>query len=166
MHPKMKISLLAFPSVDDASMARWKRDAEFVPQVLLASFQPKRPQGFVQPKNAEVQYCTWDFTGIVKIFRLQAIFTKQSTVSCKTQKLSIFTSSHKSPPLLLLPREKLLLERCAGRNTSEPATEVSVRAELRCVAEDVCVCLAAADPRTFADLTLIKIITSDWKKKM
>lgn len=27
-------------------------------------------------------------------------------------------------------------------------------------------CLAAADPRTFADFTLIKIITSDWKKNV
>lgn len=30
----------------------------------------------------------------------------------------------------------------------------------------VCVCLAAADPWTFADFTLIKIITSDWKKNV
>lgn len=145
-------------------MAGWKRDAEFLPQVLLASFQPMKPQGFVQPKNAEIQYCAWNFIGIEKIFQLQAVFTKESTVSCRTQKFSIFSRRHKSPPLLF-PGEKLLLEQRAGRNRSEPATEVSVRAELRCVAEDVCVCLAAADPRTFADFTLIKIITSDWKKK-
>lgn len=164
MHPKTKISLLAFPSVDDASMAGWKRDADFLPQVLLASFQPMKPQGFVQPKNAEIQYCAQNFIGIEKIFHLQALFTKESTVSCRTQKFSVFSQRQKSPPLLF-PGEKLLLEQRAGRNRSEPATEVSVRAELRCVAEDVCVCLAAADPRTFADFTLIKIITSDWKKK-
>lgn len=67
MCPKKKTYLLAFPSEDDTSRPQAKRRHRVCNFDAFGKASAQIPQGFVQPKNAEIQYCTWNFIGIMKI---------------------------------------------------------------------------------------------------